>query len=267
MNKADSSRALLILALICTAYLLIPFHRMTPSIMSAAIMAETGMGPVMIGFLSSILFLTFGIMQMVGGLLVDSYGPRKILPCFLLAATAGTALFALSPSAPGLLLGRAIIGFGTSVIFVSGLKLFNAWFPPTVYARLNGLLLGMGGLGLVIGSGGMGYLCDGLGWRTSHLIVALITFCFALALAWIVRDTPGHASRPTPAGTHTAQPAVPVHRRLVLLPVQPAQCFRRAVGRPVPAGHPPSGYGHHGQRAEHAGHRHPPRFAGQCLAV
>ena len=78
MNKADSSRALLILALICTAYLLIPFHRMTPSIMSAAIMSETGMGPVMIGFLSSILFLTFGIMQMVGGLLVDSYGPRRI---------------------------------------------------------------------------------------------------------------------------------------------------------------------------------------------
>ena len=35
MNKADSSRALLILALICTAYRLIPFHRMTPSIMSA----------------------------------------------------------------------------------------------------------------------------------------------------------------------------------------------------------------------------------------
>ena len=206
MNKADSSRALLILALICTAYLLIPFHRMTPSIMSAAIMAETGMGPVMIGFLSSILFLTFGIMQMVGGLLVDSYGPRRILPCFLLAATAGTALFALSTSAPGLLLGRAIIGFGTSVIFVSGLKLFNAWFPPTVYARLNGLLLGMGGLGLVIGSGGMGYLCDGLGWRTSHLIVALITFCFALALAWIVRDTPGHASRPTPAGRAGAAP-------------------------------------------------------------
>ena len=59
MHTADSSRALLILVLICTAYLLIPFHRMTPSIMSAAIMSETGMGPVMIGFLSSILFLTF----------------------------------------------------------------------------------------------------------------------------------------------------------------------------------------------------------------
>lgn len=156
MHTADSSRALLILVLICTAYLLIPFHRMTPSIMSAAIMSETGMGPVMIGFLSSILFLTFGIMQMVCGLLVDSYGPRRILPCFLLAATAGTALFALSTSAPGLLLGRAAIGFGTSVIFIAGLKLFNAWFPPTIYARLNGLLLGMGGLGLVIGSGGMG---------------------------------------------------------------------------------------------------------------
>lgn len=44
MHTADSSRALLILVLICTAYLLIPFHRMTPSIMSAAIMSETGMG-------------------------------------------------------------------------------------------------------------------------------------------------------------------------------------------------------------------------------
>ena len=64
----------------------------------------------------------------------------------------------------------------------------------------------MGGLGLVIGSGGMGYLCDSLGWRTSHLVVASITLCFALALGVTVRDTPAHASRPGPAGRAGAVP-------------------------------------------------------------
>lgn len=190
MRSKDNIRALAILVLVCVVYLLVPFHRMTPSVMAGPIMMETGMTASMMGLLSSIFFLTFGIMQMVDGMLVDYYGPRKMLPLFISLAALGTALFAASSSYIGLVAGRALIGFGTSIIFIAGLKLFSTWFPPSVYGRLNGLLLGMGGLGLILGSGLMGYLCDTFGWRDINFAIGIITLIFAVLLVVIVRDAP-----------------------------------------------------------------------------
>ena len=202
MRSKNNIRALAILVLVCVVYLLVPFHRMTPSVMAEPIMTETGMTASMMGLLSSVLFLTFGIMQMVDGMLVDYYGPRKMLPLFISLASLGTALFAVSSSYAGLVVGRALIGFGSSIIFIAGLKLFSTWFPPSVYGRLNGLLLGMGGLGLILGSGLMGYLCEMLGWRDANFAIGVITLIFAVLLAVIVRDAPAvPADRGSPAGT------------------------------------------------------------------
>ena len=190
MRNKDNIRASAILVLVCVVYLLVPFHRMTPSIMAGPIMTETGITVSMMGLLSSIFFLTFGIMQMVVGMLADYYGPRKTLPLFVSLAALGTALFAASSSYAGLVAGRALTGFGASIIFIAGLKLFSTWFPPSVYGRLNGLLLGMGGLGLILGSGLMGYLCDIFGWRDTNSAIAAITLTFAVLLFLIVRDAP-----------------------------------------------------------------------------
>lgn len=197
MQNKNNTRALAILVLVCVTYLLVPFHRITPSVMAGPIMMETGMTASMMGLLSSVFFLTFGVMQMVDGVLVDYYGPRKMLPLFISLAALGTALFAASSSYVGLVAGRALIGFGTSIIFIAGLKLFSTWFPPSVYGRLNGLLLGMGGLGLILGSGIMGYLCDTFGWRDTNFAVGVITLIFAALLTSIVRDSPANPDNPT----------------------------------------------------------------------
>ena len=113
-------RALAILVLVCLAYLLIPFHRMTPSVMAGPIMGEMNITASMMGLVSSSLFLTFGIMQMVVGMLVDYYGPRKMLPIFMSLAAVGTLMFARATSYVGLVTGRALIGFGISIVFKIG---------------------------------------------------------------------------------------------------------------------------------------------------
>ena len=156
--------------------------------MTGSIIAETGITASMAGFLASAYFLTYGIMQLVSGMLIDYFGPRKMLVSFVLVAGLGTILFARAESFTGLVGGRALVGFGTSAIFLGGVKLFSLWFAPPIFARLNGVLIAMGGLGMILGSGLMGYLCASLGWRDTNFNLGIMTLAFTVPIFFIVKD-------------------------------------------------------------------------------
>lgn len=190
------SKALLIFGVICIAYLFVAFHRVSPAIMATDIMGDTGVSPMAMGALASTFFITFGLMQLPGGVLADSWGPRRTLPLFLLLAGTGAILFSQSSTIIPLGVGRALMGFGVSVTFVCGLKILTSWFPTAYFARLNGFFLGMGGLGLILGSGPLALLCDLTGWRVSMLLCGICTLAIAALIWTVVRDSPEEAGYP-----------------------------------------------------------------------
>ncbi len=185
--------ALLLFAIICLAYLFVTFHRVSPAVMANDIMAETGLTATTMGLLASVFFVIFGLMQLPSGILADTLGPRKTLPAFLALAGLGSVLFAHAQTLPMLVGGRALAGFGVSVVFVCGVKLITTWFPVAVFARMNGLLLGMGGVGLVLGSGPLAYLCEFVGWRQAILLCGIATLGIGALLLALVRNTPADA--------------------------------------------------------------------------
>lgn len=187
------SRALLIFGVICLAYLFVAFHRVSPAVMAKDIMADTGVSPTGMGALASIFFITFGLMQLVGGLLADSLGPRKMLPSFLFLAGIGGVMFSRSESLAALGVSRALMGFGVSIIFVCGVKILTRWFPTAHFARLNGAFLGIGGLGLILGAGPLAYMCEMIGWRSSMFFCGVGPLVVAVLLWLTVRDAPEDA--------------------------------------------------------------------------
>ncbi len=204
-NDPLARHGLRIFLLLCLAYLFVPFHRVSPAVMAVDIMREMGIGAPAMGALASVFFFTFGCMQLPSGLLADSLGPRRTLPLFFFLAGAGALLFGLSPAMTGLIAGRALMGFGVSVVFICGIKLISRWFAPQAFARMSGVYLGMGGLGLILGSGPMAHLIALVGWRTSLILSAGLTFAISAALWFFVRDTPEELGLASPFGA--LQPA------------------------------------------------------------
>lgn len=193
-------RSLLLFLLLCLAYLFVPFQRVSPAVMAVDIMRDMAIGAPGMGLLASVFFFTFGFMQLPSGLLADSLGPRRTLPLFFALAGAGAILFGLSGSLAGLALSRALMGFGLSVVFICGIKLFSRWFPPSAFARMSGVYLGMGGVGLILGSGPTAQLCTLFGWRTALVLSGAAGLLIA-GLLWLwVRDTPEETGLRPPAG-------------------------------------------------------------------
>ncbi len=147
------------------------------------------------GQLAALYYFAYSPMQLPVGMLMDRFGPRRLLSFACLCCTVGSLLFCYSNSLTVAGCGRFLIGFGSSFAFVGVLSLTVQWLPRRYFSLVTGLITTLSMLGIVYGQikitamvGTMG-LSHVLGMMV--IIGALLTVCIFL----IVHDGP--------RGTHT----------------------------------------------------------------
>ncbi len=185
-----SSYAYGLFALMSVAYMLTPFHRVSPAIMATDIMASLQLNATDMGLLASIFFVTYGIMQIPGGLLTDGVGPRRLLPVMVALSALGAVVFAMAENVFMAIVGRGLIGVGVSVIFLCAMKLIGQWFSAAIFARMSGIFLGMGGVGMFLAATPLALGCEIWGWRAMFYGFAVASVLLALVLFFVVRDAP-----------------------------------------------------------------------------
>ncbi len=178
------------------------FHRLAPAVMTRELMRDFDISAAALGNLSGFYFYSYWLMQIPTGVLVDSWGPRRLLTAGALGSAIGAAFFALSPSMTWACVGRLFIGGCVSVAYVVTLKLAVSWFPVGYFSMISGLGLLAGILGAVTAGVPLRLLVDGFGWRPVMLAAAAVTGLIA-AVTWVlVRDEPrerGYRSYAPPA--------------------------------------------------------------------
>src|SRR6185295_6566798 len=149
-----------------------------------------GIGAKDLGNLSAFYFYTYVAMQIPTGVLVDSWGARKLLIAGSISAAAGTFLFGATGNFALACLGRAIIGGATAVGWVVLLKLATHWFPAQRFAMLSGLGLFFGNIGALAAQVPLRLMIEHFGWRSVVLGSAGIVLAVSV-LAWaVVRNDP-----------------------------------------------------------------------------
>ena len=122
-------------------------------------------------------------MQIPTGVLVDSWGARRLLIVGSLAAAVGTCLFGLTSSYALASVGRLIVGGATAVGWVVTLKLATHWFPRERFAMLSGLGLMMGNIGALVAQVPLRLLVEHFGWRAVAIGSAAVVLAVGVA-AW-----------------------------------------------------------------------------------
>jgi MFS family permease len=167
------------------------FQRVAPSIMIDPLMRDLGVSAVVLGNLSAVYFYAYAGLQLPVGVLVDRFGPRRLLSGGLAVCAAGTALFALAEDIGAAYLGRLLVGGGAAFGFVGGLKLATTWLAPRHFALASGLLMMSGMLGGILGQAPLAAVVELTGWRPALLASAVAGLVLAAATWWVVRDSPG----------------------------------------------------------------------------
>ncbi|MBF0326357.1 MAG: MFS transporter [Alphaproteobacteria bacterium] len=166
------------------------FQRVAPAVMVDQMMAEFQVGAAIAGMLSGLYFYTYAPMQIPIGLLLDRFGPRRMLAVFAAFSCVGSALFASADSVTAAYVGRGLVGVGAAVTWVGALKLASLWFPADRFAMITGLTLAMGMAGAVGAQAPLAAAVASVGWRGTMWGAAVVAGLLALVLALFVRDGP-----------------------------------------------------------------------------
>jgi predicted MFS family arabinose efflux permease len=177
-------------------YFLSFFFRNVNAVISQDLAGEFALSSADLGFLTSMYLLAFAAFQLPLGVLLDRYGPRRVVATLLCVAAAGALVFALARDFTTLSIGRALIGLGVSGGLMGAIKAFTLWFPLNRLALLNGLYLAAGGIGGLSATAPAQALVGPLGWRVLFFVLAAMSVAAALLIFVVVpeKELPGKGS-------------------------------------------------------------------------
>src|SRR5262245_31162887 len=162
--------------------------RVAPSVMVEELMREFAVGAGVLGNLSAAYFYGYAGMQIPVGLLLDRFGPRRLITVAALCCAAGCVLFATGTTLATVIGGRFLIGAAAAFSLVGSMAVAGQWFPPSRFALLSGLAMMLGMAGGVFGQAPLRIMIEHIGWRHATIVLALGGLLIATAAWTTVRD-------------------------------------------------------------------------------
>jgi len=142
------------------------------------------------GQLSAVYYFAYSPMQMPVGMLMDRFGPRRLLTLACALCTIGSFLFSYSSSILIAGIGRFLVGFGSSFAFVGVLSLALNWLPRRYFSLVAGLITTLGMLGLVYGEVKLTKMVESMGLVYVLSTMVVFGLILSLLILFIVRDRP-----------------------------------------------------------------------------
>jgi EmrB/QacA subfamily drug resistance transporter len=139
--------------------------------------------------------LTFAVLLLTGAALGDRYGRRLMFSIGIGVFTVGSAMAAMSTTATGLDLARALQGVGGAIVTPLTLTLLSAAVPRERRGLALGAWGGIGGLAVAIGPLVGGAIVEGLSWQWIFWLNVPIGLVLAPLAFFRLRESHGPAHR------------------------------------------------------------------------
>ncbi len=169
-------------------YFLSYLYRVVNAVIAPDLVADFNINASELGLITSCYLIAFASFQLPLGVLLDRYSPKKVVALLLLFAGVGAFVFALSNTLFGLLIGRALIGFGVSACLMGAFKAYVLWFPEDTWPRVNGFQMAAGGLGALAATVPVEFALKFTDWRVVFIALGIITFLIALVIFIVVPE-------------------------------------------------------------------------------
>lgn len=180
----------LVWGLSCFFYFYESLLQVSIGVMSTELMHDFAITSQTLGFLSGIFYYSYSPMQLPCGILMDHFGPNRILSLATLICALSTIAFGVTDSLFMACITRLMIGFGSAFAVVGSMKLAANWFSPDRFALLTGLLVTIGMLGSMGAETPLAVLIDLYGWRSCMIIMGSLGLVLTVLIFFIAKDHP-----------------------------------------------------------------------------
>ncbi len=164
------------------------YLRVAPSVMKADLQERFFLSEAAFGYLIAFYFIAYTTMQIPVGMLMDRFGPKRVLTLACGLCALGALLFATSSHLYIAQLAQFLIGLGSAFAYVGVLKISDDWLAPQYFAFIAGLCNTLGMLGAISGEMISEYLLGVIGWQSTLLYAAIIGIFLTAVLWFILHD-------------------------------------------------------------------------------
>lgn len=137
------------------------------------IIKDMGWTKAQFGWLSSVMFWTYGLGQLVNGRLCEEFGPMLFLIVSAIISVLANLVFSFQNSLLWMIVIWGVNGYVQSMSWPAGMSLLTKWWPGDKRGFASGFALALSGLGQVITTLsivlGLLWLED-LGWRSAFIV-------------------------------------------------------------------------------------------------
>lgn len=176
---------------LCAVFFFYAFvQRVAPSVMVDELMRDFAVGGAVLGNLSAFYYYAYAGSQIPVGVLIDRFGPRRLITAAVAFVAIGSFVFASAESLYAAYLGRMMIGFGCAFSFAGALNYAAIWMTPGRFATLGGWAQMLGVVGGITGQAPLGAAVEAYGWRPMVLVIAAFGVALAVACGLVLRDKP-----------------------------------------------------------------------------
>jgi ACS family hexuronate transporter-like MFS transporter len=164
--------------------------RQTLSVLTVTIQNALHLSDVAYGYVVQSFLVTYMVMYVVSGRLVDRYGARRTQAVFLFSWSIANALTGFAVGFVSLAFGRAALGAAEPGNYTASLRAVGDWFSVKERSIAVGIYSMGGTLGAAIAVPIVATLTVRYGWRSAFFITGAIGIVTAVLWTVIYRDPP-----------------------------------------------------------------------------
>ncbi|MES2504799.1 MAG: MFS transporter [Myxococcota bacterium] len=139
--------------------------RVMPNIMMEDIMTKYQINATVFGQFSGFYYIGYALVHIPVGILLDRYGPKKTMPVFMVLTVIGMAPLAFSDFWLYPIIGRALVGIGSSSAILGVFKIIRMSFAEEKFAWMLSLSVTIGLSGTIYGGAPVQYLHEHFGFE------------------------------------------------------------------------------------------------------
>lgn len=139
--------------------------RVMPNIMLDDITRQFHIDATVFGQFSGIYYIGYSLMHLPIGIMLDRFGPRKVMTGCILLTVIGLLPILFSDNWIYPIIGRAMIGIGSSAAILGTFKIIRMTFKEQHFPRMLSLSVMIGLIGAVYGGGPVSYMCQLMGYK------------------------------------------------------------------------------------------------------
>lgn len=166
--------------------------RITPGVITHELMAYFSINALVVSNLAAFYYYAYTPMQLPVGVLMDRFGPRRLLTFACLCCVIGSYMFGATTHLTVASVGRFLIGLGSAFAFVGVLKLATIWLPPNRFALISGLTSALGAIGAAVGFVSIQHIINHINWHQMVMYTAFSGIILAAVMFFVIKDRPSN---------------------------------------------------------------------------